>query len=466
MDHFRTYTYAIICFLYLLIFSTIGTNAQKLNFPKSQKVEVYDTIFDQLVLDEYRWMENLKNPDVSVWVEKQNELTTREIQKYSSKHNSFLGIDKFSFVQSNSFKKQKDNYFLLAYYDNIGVPAIFLKKSFVDDAEILVDPNFISTKDKILLNYYKVSGNGKYLAYQFSRNGSDWMEIKVVNIATGIHRSDHLKNVKFSNIAWRDDGFYYSRYPDNDLGITTGQEIFYHKLGTDQDSDELVFKRQNKPSLFFKAFTTSDERFLLINEIGSKTSETNIYYIDYQSDIKSVRPLITKLKANEYLEILDYINGEFYALTSKGTNNNQTVKFTTEKAREWKVVIPHFDSAFFRQIKLMQDVIITVYEVNRKENIFVFDYQGNLLKAIEFPFGFSVTDLNADFSDKTISFFYEGYTQPKLQYEINLKNFEVKPVGSTTVNFDYRQYETVEMSFLSFDSVAVPLYFVRKKSTP
>lgn len=449
--------------LFLIIIIPIIIKSQSLDYPVTIKQHIADTFYNVTIYDEYRWLENINNEKTKEWIEQQNSLTKKTLRKAATKYNSYLAIDKYSYVKYDNPIKQRDYYFTYAYYNNVGVPALFCQKSIRDNPSILVDPNFISTKDNILLKGYSVSMDSKLLAYQFSRNGSDWGEIKVINIKTGIHKNDHLKNIKFSNISWKNDGFYYSKFPEQELEKTIGQEIHYHKIGTDQNQDKLIFKRTNNPEAFFSVFTTSDERFLILVETDEKKGLLNIFYIDFNAQLPVLKPLLTRLSNDEKLNIIDNIGDELFASSFKGTNNGMIVKIDPSDPRKWNIIIPEYESALLLKVKLLEDKIITVYQANRKQQIIFFDYQGNVLNAIQLPFGFSASGFNGEKTDKKILFSYSGYTQPKIVYILNTETFEMKPLRTTVVNFDYSQFETKELEFESFDGTRVPLFMIYQK---
>lgn len=449
--------------LFLLLFISRNIYSQPLDYPETDNLYTADTFFNKPVIDGYRWLEKIDNPKCKEWIKQQNELTKNELKKASFICNSFATIDKYAYVEYDNPIKQRDYYFMYAFYNNVSVPALFVQNSVTDNPTVLVDPNYISTKDNILLKDYAVSLNSKYLAYQFSRNGSDWAEIKVINIKTGVHKKDHLKNVKFSDIAWKDDGFYYSRFPENGIGKTQGQEIYYHQLDTEQEEDKLIFRRTNNPDAFFRANTTSDERFLIIKETDENRDVINIFFIDFQSQMPALRPLITKLSSKDNLTILDNCGDEFIAVSNKAVNNGMIVKISQANPHEWKVVIPEFNSALLLHVKLLEDKIVTVYQINRKQQIIIFDYQSKVLHAIQLPFGFSANGFSGEKTDKKLLFSYEGYTQPKIVYILDVESFAMKPLRSTVVNFDFTQFETKELEYESFDGTKVPLFMVHKK---
>ena len=445
-----------------LVFST-GSFSQNPGYPFTPKQTVSDTLFNVVIHDEYRWMENLDNQQTAAWVENQNKVTREILRKAEAKIGSYTSIDRYAFVKYENPIRDGSFYFTYAYYNNTGAPALFCQKSFNEEPTVLVDPNFISSEGNIMLRGHSASLNSKHLAYEYSHKGSDWCEIRVIDPETGINRPDFLQNVKFSNIAWKDDGFYYSSYPVQGLGRTSGQKICFHKLGDEQTQDKVVFERRDNPEASFSAFTTADERFLILREEDRVKNIVNIFYIDYASDIPALRPLLTRLTNDDYLRILDNHDDELVAISFKNGNNGMVVKLDPANPRAWKILIPEFNSALLLYVKLLEDKIIALYQTNFKQQIVFFDYQGKVLHIIELPFGYSASGFNGNKSDKQILFSYSGYTQPKIVYILNTQSFEWKPLRATIVNFDFNQFETKELEYESFDGTRVPLFLIYQK---
>lgn len=454
---------------FFVLFSCLGitglSHAQETSHPKAHKENHLDTFFTKVVWDEYRWLEDYERDDLKKWLAEQRKHTEKTLQKAASKHQSFMAINKYAYVNYHNPQKMGDYYFTKAFYNNYSAPALFVQNSFRDDPSILVDPATISTKDNIYIEKYAVSKDNQYLAYQFSRNGSDWGEIKVIRINTARHKKDHLKNSKFSSIAWKDDGFYYSKFPQENLGKTLGQEVYYHQLGTDQSEDQLIFRRKNNPSLFFKVFTTSDERFLIIKEFDEEQNTFSIFYLDFEAAIPGLRPLYSKLSTNDYVKILDSHKEHLIGISRKEKSNGTIVKIDPKEPLKWKVLVAEFEDAYLKEVKLLEDKIIGVFQANHRQQIVFFDYTGKVLKALEIPIGFSVRGFSGEKNDRKLLFSYEGYTQPKTVYILDTEMFRIKPLQATTVNFDYRLYDSKEIEITSFDSTKMSLLMVYKKGS-
>lgn len=444
----------------LFSFQTLG---QSLIYPETLKEEKKDTLFNRVVSDEYRWLEELGSSRLNIWIEQQNKLAKKELKKASSKFNSFVLIDKYAYVRYENPRKEGEHYFTYSFYDNINAPALFVQSSYRDHPELLIDPTGISKTDNITIKNYEASFDSKYLAYEFSRNGSDWGEIKVVNVKNGIHKSDHLKNVKFSQIAWKGDGFYYSVFPNQGISRTLGQQVYYHILGTDQADDQLIFQRENKRNAYFNFLVTSDERFFILNEVDEVNNILNVFYMDFRSERPALMPLLTKLSGNNSVIILDSRGDELIAKTSKSLNNEIIVKINPNNPRQWKELIPEIQGAVLKEVKLFENRILALYQSNGKQRVVFYDYDGKFVDAINVPFGFSVSGFSGEKKDKKILFSYEGYTQPKAVYILDIESMEMNPLRATVVNFDYNKFETTEVIYDSFDKTKVSLTLVARK---
>ncbi|MFP4470435.1 MAG: prolyl oligopeptidase family serine peptidase [Bacteroidales bacterium] len=449
--------------LSILLLITARLFAQ-LSGPVVSTRAVCDTFFGTPVEDRYRWMENLSGEKTIGWLHEQKQTAGKFLRKASAKCNSYVAIDEYSFVQYNDPQKQRDYYFFYAYRDNVSEPALFYQHSLNDEPQILVDPVFISKGDRVLPKGHAISGDSRLLAFQYSKNGSDLGEIRVVNMKTGNLRDDHLTHVKFSNIAWKDDGFYYSAFPDQGFESSSGQKICYHKIGTGQSEDAVVFKRDQNPEAFFTCFTTSDERFLIIKETDKKKGEVNIFYIDFESPLPALRPLITRLGLDENLEIIDNAGSKLIAITFKDVNNGMVIAIDPSRPRQWEIIIPEFEKSLLLEAKLLEQKIITTYLSDQKEHITFFDLNGNSLYALELPFGFSASGFNGEKTDKKLLFSYSGYTQPPVVYILDTDDYNIKPLKATVVNFDFTRFVTKELEYPSADGTTVSLFLVHDKN--
>jgi len=437
-------------------------SAQNLIYPLANKIPVTDEFYNKYkVTDNYRWMEDPENPDLKKWVNDENAISQKFITKASNKNDAMQFITQLSNVFYHDPVKKGSYYFTYAYYDGLSVPALYVQNSLNDDEpRIIVDPNFISRKDKITIRDYEVSHNSKYLAYEFSRNGSDWVEIKVSGIE-GSEFKDHLTNVKFSNISWHGDGFFYSAYPRlNDLGRTEGQTVFYHKLGTSQNEDVVVFKRDN-PSLQFNFLTTNDERYFILGEHNQATGTYNYFYIDYQEPEPSLKPLLINLKYN--IDFIDSHDGKLIAVSLHSADKGSIVEIDPKDPLKWRLIAAPYSEALLLKVVPLKDKIIALYKSKISPVIEVIDYNGKQLNSIAFPEGTSVSGLNGSPDDKELLYSYQSYTTPPVVYTFNTETYESKITRQSSVSYDYKSFVYKELEYSITDSVKVPMLIVYKK---
>jgi len=443
-----------------LIFNTCF--GQTITYPAAPKKPVTETFYkNYTVTDNYRWMENLDNPDLKNWVTDESEIAEKYITRASAKNNTMQRIDELATVTYHTLKKKGNYYFFYAYYNSIGLPALFIQNRVTDDEpRVIVDPNFISHKDNIVIKTYEVSHDSKYLAYSFSRNGSDWAEIKVCN-TNGSQYDDHLLNVKFSNIAWRGNGFFYSAYPQvANLGQTQGQVIYYHKIGTQQADDVVVFKR-NDPTIEFTFTTSKDEKYFILQEHNKKAGIANYFYIDYQDTEPTLKPLLTNLKYS--ISILDSHDGKFIETTTHNANNGTIVEIDPKDPLNWKVIAPAFSEALLLEVIPFKDRIVATYQSKMHPGIVVMDYEGKVLHSQPFPLGTSIS-LSADSpEDVDLLYYYQSYTTPPVTYSFNINGFERKRTSLTTVSFDYDNFEYKQVEYTTNDSVKIPMMLIYRK---
>lgn len=429
----------------------------------AKKKIVTDTFYsDYIIEDKYRWLENVKSAETKEWVEFQDKMTKKYLAKTTNKTNALRAIEKYAYSEFENPIKMGNYYFNLAYYDVLSVPALYYRTSLNLPAQKLVDPNFISTKEKIVLKDFDVSKDSKLLAYQFNRNGTDWAEVKVVSLQTGIHEKDHLTGLKFSDLAWLNDGFFYSTFSqDSQFGLTGKQQVWYHKVETEQKEDVLIFERKNNPDKTFSFITTSDERFFILEEENERTGKTNIFYIDYQSDQKQIRPLLMRLSQD--ISILDSHDGKLIAAVYQGSNNGMIVEIDPAKPFDWRAIANAFPEALLIKTIPYMDRVVAVYQMNQRPVITVFGYDGAILHNMQLPVASSVGNFSGNYSDEELIFYFRSYTVPPVVYTFNINTFARKLVEQTIVTFSVKDIVYEEMEYPSENGIKVPMILVYKE---
>jgi prolyl oligopeptidase len=453
------YRALIIFCIALLNFNVSGQDYSQI---VANEIPVIDTFYNEyIVQDNFRWLENVHSSETTEWLSQQRKQTKKHLSKATYSSNSFESIERYGNIRFNRPVKEGNYYFTHAYYNKLGAPALFYQTSLDHDPEILVDPNYISGPGKKMISYYSVSKDSKLLAYTFSRDGSDWAELKVVALNYGTEKEDHLVGLKFSHIAWRGNGFYYSTISqEGEFGKAQGPKVYYHEMGTHQQEDKLVFERKN-PSIDFNFQTTSNERFFVLQERNEQVGKVNIFYIDFESEQKSLKPLIMNLKKE--LDILDSHNEKFIAETFKDSNNGSIVEIDPANPYKWKQIAGEYSDALLLDVIPFSDRIVTTYQSNQHPIITIIDYSGKILYKLELPIGTSVGGFSGNSTDEELLFNYGSYTLPPIVYKFNIRTFKQEIFKNTRINFEYENIIYKELEVLSKDSVLIPMLLVYEK---
>ncbi|MCZ4694047.1 S9 family peptidase [Ancylomarina euxinus] len=448
----------ILTFHIVFLFTIL--NAQQIEYPESPRHKVIDTFFHNYIIhDDYRWLEDVRTDRVKQWIEYQNRLTRKYTKKASIKNNSLNMIEKYGTVLSENVQKRGKYYFFYARRNNHATPGLYLQETINGHESCLVDPNFISSKDKVNIRGFSLSKDSEYLAYQFNRNGSDWCEINVVKLPSGNKLKDHLSGIKFSSIEWKGKGFFYSRYPNHgEFNETIGEEIYYHKLGDEQSQDQLIFKRKD-PTIQFSYYVSSDEQFLLLRE--ETKYHFNYFYIDYFAKQPYLRPLLMKQKSG--FGLLDSHNGKLIIKNTLKNNNGSIVEIDPAHPLQWREIIPEYPYGIILSTRIKSDRIICIYQSNQHPILKIFDFQGKELYALEMPAGHSANGFYGEKDDDNLLFRISSYTIPQLSYEFNTKTFKRKSGEDVQITYNFKNHETKSVTYLSKDGIEVPMNIVYKK---
>lgn len=447
--------------MFWLVFQTGVLFAQEAPFPPAKQVNCVDTFFNTYtVQDPYRWLESTGNEEVISWKQAEAKMSARYLSRASCK-NAELKIDEYLNISYSYPIKKGNYYFKKMLSSDYSSSSLYYQYGINTSPKLLVDPDELSKKDKIVIGSYDVSKDSKWLAYQFSRNGSDWAEAKVVSLKTETAGSDHLVNLKFSNFAWKGEGFFYCTFSQTDqFGKTEGQKVFYHKIGDDQSKDSLIFSRKNK-DLQFDFLTTSDERFFVLTETNEQAGTSSIYYIDFNAPTPHLTGLLTNLKYDLY--ILDNSGNDFIAVTTHKANNGSIVKINPANPYKWITIIPEDKQSMFTNVVPLKDKLIVTYYANSRPTLLLADYEGNELFKTEFAVGTSLSGFSGKPDDDEFLFNYGSYTIPPVVYKFNVKTYAMQLIQTTLVTFDFSKMEYKEMEYEGKDGVKIPMTMVYRK---
>ncbi len=441
-------------------------NHQNMDYPETKKVNAVDYYFGNKVKDPYRWLEDEDDPGVKEWISQQNMLTFSYLEKIPYRQKIKQRIE-----QLWNYPKKSAPFFEGGFYfffKNNGLQnqdVLYFQKSLDAKPKLLLDPNKLSPDGTIALTNISVSRDGKYLAYSLSESGSDWNEIQVINIKTGKVLEDKIKWVKFSNISWSKDGFFYSRY-DEPSGNTElsrqnlNHKVYYHEINTSQEEDLMIFANKENPKRFYRASTTHDEKYLLVSEMES-TSGNNLYILNLKTDNPFLLQLTRGFKFD--YEPVDNIGDNLYVLTNYNAPNYKLVKINinTLQIGEWVDVLPEKEMRLV-DCKISKGKIIAHYLKDAKSILQIHDANGLYEHEIDINTG-TVYDINAHENTNDLFFSFTSFSTPSAVYRFNFTSKELSLFYEPPVEFNPRDFETKQVFYKSKDGTEIPMFITSKK---
>lgn len=438
-----------------------------IKYPETKKVDQVDEYFGVKIEDPYRWLENDRSDETEAWVKAQNEVTQNYLAAipYKDKIKERL-TELYAFETINSPIKKGDKYF---YFKNDGVqdqPVLYMQSSDGSEPVVLIDPNKLSEDGTVAMSKnFSISNDGKYIAYQIARGGSDWHEILVKNIETGEELEDHLKWVKFSDIAWFKNGFYYSRYPEAEQGdelsnVNRYHKVYYHKLGENAEKDNVVFENKDYPLRNYSAQVSTDEKYLFVYETES-TSGNNLYVKNLEKNDDFVK-LTTGF--NYDYNVIDQVGDNLYVLTNFNAPKYKLVRIDVNSldVGNWVDVIPEKKDVL-KECAIAAGKIIASYMVDVKSKLELYDLKGDFLNEIELPNIGSVSDIHSSVSSNELFYTFKSFTVPPTIYKYNVETKSNEIYFEPDLKFDASQYETKQVFYKGKDGIAVPMFIVHKK---
>lgn len=449
----------------LLFFLVQPVLAQTTVYPVTKTVNQVDNYFGTRVSDPYRWLENVDSSDVHAWVQSENEVTDRYLAQipYRAKLRERLE-QLYNYPRISAPHKVGAYYF---YFKNNGLQnqaVLYRQQGLQGEPEVFLDPNSLSSDGTASLGDMAFSNNNKYLAYSIQKSGSDWQEIFVKEVATGTQLSDHLQWVRYSSAAWYKDGFFYERYDAPKSGQYTAsadfQKVYYHKLGTPQSEDSLIYQDLANKERVFSISTTEDEKylFLYISEGGKIGSLISWKRAD--EPLAPFRPLITEFGHN--VGVVDAIGDKFLMVTDEDAPTNRAVLVDPARPHDYETIIPA-KTETLDGVSYVGGKLIATYMKDASNHTFIYDVRGNLEKEIALPGIGTVYGFEGKRADTEVFYTFSGFTTPPTIYQYNLEANTSSLFHKTEVPFNVSDFVTEQIFYTSKDGTRVPMFLVHKK---
>lgn len=442
-------------------------NQEQLTYPVTKKVDTVDTYFGVKVADPYRWLENDTTKETSEWVNAQNKVTFDYLAKIPFREKIKERLTKiWNFPKYGTPFKKGNNYF---FFKNEGMQnqsVLYVRDGLNGEPKVFLDPNKLSEDGTVALGGMSLSNDGKYMAYATSKGGSDWNDMYVMEVSSIKKLNDELKWTKFSGMAWKGDGFYYSRYDapkGSELSAKNEyHKVYYHKVGTPQSEDKLIYENNKYPLRNYSIQVTEDEQYMFMYETEG-TSGNSIYY-KKANDEKGEFKLIAKGFDFEY-GVIDNIGDKFIVQTNHGAAKNRVVMMEApyNDTTKWKTIIPEKEEVL-QGCQIAGGKLILQYMKDACSKAYAYNMDGTLLHEIALPGLGTLGGFSGD-KDENIGFYsYTSFTFPNTIYKYDItKNASEIYIKPEVKDFNADDYETKQVFYSSTDGTKVPMFIVHKK---
>ena len=452
--------------------STTGASQQmmkKNSYPVARKGDQVDDYHGVKVADPYRWLEDLDSDETRSWVDAENKLSFGFLEAIPARAAIKERITKlWNYEKYGVPFKEGNRYF---YSRNSGLQnqsVLYTVTSLDGQPKLVLDPNTLSSDGTVALSGMQVSNGGKLLAYSLSASGSDWQEWKVRDVETGQDLSDDLKWVKFSGVSWTRDnsGFYYSRYdePKSDSLKATNyfQKVYFHKLGTPQSEDVLVYERPDQKDWLFGAQVTEDGDYLIIPIFQGTDSKTRVYYKDLKANNSGVVKLLDDFDAA--YSFIGNQGSRFWFQTDLQASRGKIIEIDTAKPERanWKVLVPEGPEAL-QTATLVNHKFILNYLKDAYTQVRIHDTNGKLLNEVQFPGIGSADGFGGKATDTETFYSFTGFTTPTTIYRYDTATGKSSVFRQPKVDFDPSTFETKQVFYTSKDGTKVPMFITYKK---
>jgi prolyl oligopeptidase len=452
--------------------SAAGLSAQSdppLVYPKAKTVDQIDDYHGVKVADPYRWLEDTDSADTHAWVEAENKLTFSYLDKipYRGAIRERL-LKLVNYERFTTPEQEGGRYF---YEHNNGLQnqnVLFVADSLTGEPRVLLDPNTLSSDGTVALAGNAITDDGKLMAYGTETSGSDWMEWHVRDVDTGKDLPDDIKWVKFSGASWTKDdkGFFYSRY-DEPKGTALReanyfQKLCYHRLGTPQSEDKLIYERPDNKELLFEGDVTDDGRYLVIYVSQGTSPKTRLYYKDLTQPDSQVVRLLDDFDARYVF--LDNDGPVFWIQTDLDAPRGRLIAIDTRhpERKNWKTVVPQ-SADTLEATDIVDNKFLMRYLKDAKTEVRVYDLKGEFLRNVDLPGIGTAGGFHGKRSYKETFYSFTSFISPTTIYRYDPEAGKSSVFRQPKVDFDPSRYETTQVFYHSKDGTRVPMFLTYKK---
>jgi prolyl oligopeptidase len=439
----------------------------KIRYPETRRVDQVDEFHGVKVEDPYRWLESdvRESPEVAEWVAAQNKVARAYLDAIPERRAIEKRLTELWNYERYSPPTQQGGKFF--YLKNDGLQnqsVLYVADRYDAEGRVLVDPNTWSEDGTVAMRTFAVSDDGRYLAYARADAGSDWQQIYVLDVDSGQLLEDHLKWVRFTGIDWLKDGsgFYYNRYPEPPEGqeyqsAALNQMVYFHKLGTKQEEDQLIYRRPDHPDWGFSVTPTEDNQYLLLSISPSTDPQNQVYVRELSAAADAPWTELIGDFENEFA-FFGNEGSQFYFLTDLDAPTKRIVSMDiNQPGRDHLTEIVPAQKGTLDGVSLLSGRIIAQYLVDVLTEINVFDLAGRPLGKVDRPGFGSVAGFGGDQDDTETFFTFTSYNTPARIYRYDVTSGQTQLVREPELKFDPEKFTVEQVFYSSKDGSRVPM---------
>lgn len=458
----------------LLTASLQAEDMAPIRYPETRRVDLVETRFGETVADPYRWLEDdVRNaPDVADWVARQNTVTERYLASlpqrawFARRIRALLSYERFGIPT-----KAGGLYFYTRNSGLLNQAQLYVRRGLKGKPRLLLDPNLWAADGATALDAWKPSDDGRHLLYSVQDGGSDWRILRVLDVATGKDTGDEIRWAKFTDLAWvGSEGFFYSRFPEPKPGETFqalnyNQAVWFHRLGTPQSADQLVYATPDHPEYSHRAEVTEDGRHAVITSAIGTDARYEVRVIDLARRPGGkwvVRDLVTGFDHD--WKLVDGMGKLLWFVTNQDAPRYRLVAIDLAARKpQWRELVAQ-SADTLQQATIIGNQLVLNYLKDASTRALIFDLKGKSVRALSLNGIGTAAGFRGKPGDPETFYSYTSFNQPQAIYRMNLATGESSAFAAPALNFDPRDYDVDQRFYTSKDGTRVPLFVVRKKA--
>jgi prolyl oligopeptidase len=457
-----------------------AATAQGLSYPPARTVDQVDVYHGERIADPYRWMEDLDSPELARWIGQENRLTESFLADVPNRAaikarlEALWNYPRYASDRGGLVPVKRGQRYFYSRNDGLQNQYVIYVQDGLDGAErVVLDPNGLSPDGTIALSELAIDDGGTRLAYSLSDGGSDWRTIRVRDVDTGVDADDEVRRAKFTNITWAADGsgYWYARYDEpkdeNELkAVNKFHKLYFHRLGTPQRADPLVYERTDQPDWGFGDHDLSDDgRHLIIAPSAGTDVRNRLYYLRVDEPGAKLQPLIDELKAT-----YDFVGSQgdvIYLRTDDGAERYRIIAVDLHRPEpaQWREIVAEAD-ATLDDANLVNGQLILSYLEHARSLVKVHDLDGRHVRDIALPGLGTVVGFGGEIDSTETFFSYADFVTPWSLYRYDAVTGRAAPFKPLTLPFDPAAFETVQVFYPSRDGTRVPMFITARRGTP